>query len=65
MTQLRNDLIIITSNMADEPSKTMERLETYIQQREDDAVKLYILANGSPRALPETTSERMEEDLLS
>jgi len=59
MTQLRTDLIKMLANISDEPVKTMEALEQYILDRENDAVKTHILA-GSPRALPETTPERME-----
>ena len=31
MTQLRNDLIVITSRIADEPAAAFEQLETYIK----------------------------------
>lgn len=46
--------------MADEPAQTMEQLETYILERENDAVKTYILAGRSLDRSPETTPERME-----
>ena len=60
MTPLRKALIEITAGMADEPAQTMERLEQYILDRENDAVKTYILTGRSLDRSPETTPERME-----
>lgn len=57
---LHTDLIKILANYDEDHVKTLEKLETYILKKEDDAVKTYILAGRSLDRSPETTPERME-----
>lgn len=60
MTTLRIDLVKILAGISDDYSGTIIRLEEYIQAKEDDAVKTYILTGRSLGRSPEITPERME-----
>jgi thioredoxin-related protein len=40
------ELIKIISHIADDHVKAFDELEKYIQQREQDAIKVYILSNS-------------------
>lgn len=59
MTTIRKRLIEITAGMSDEPALTIEQLESFVMERENDAIKTYILT-GRASSGPETTPERMD-----